>query len=738
MARDVARYGTAYPDGASVESTQAADDAAAAANTAAALANANGTAAGIAAARVNDKAISQIGTARLHFPNAAAVDVDTVLDPVYALDAGTFADGSHGLEIEVSSLPASDGVTTIDALFDVPTDTGEHILTLEAMMTDTVSSNPGVGLGLGSRSGSRRAIVWRPDGTIVRVDLDDASATVLGFTAPTYTEGDRIRIQFRTETASAEMGTYVRFWKDDVWTTAQNLGTWHVGRAWITVRHAATYVVAISRDREIQDLEDRISESTSFSRLETRQGSTLGRTYAASGDVLFDIASSPWWIDGDDVVFVPDGESPPAGAEQAIFDASSATWYRPREMGRRRTVSRGGSSSIDDASIYAAIDDAEARQKAYTEARAAQVRPSPLMVPQVITATAKALHRGGAAAERTDLGLSLAGNNRFRGAVVARDGRIFCVPRQHPAFVIIDRDGSVTESSLGISLPSPSEHTWSGGTLGVDDRIYMTPRHAAWVLIIDPATNTATLEDYGLDMSGMDKWTGLVSAPNGKIYSVPTAAPDILVIDPRSGTATRDTLGAPLTTDEYKWIGGVLAPTGLIYCAPFWATDILVIDPATETAWVSDYGLGLSAGGDKWSGGALGPDGKIYFAPRSAGTVLVIDPETDTATTTDFGLDLTGSSMWARAILAGDGKIYCIPEAATEVLIIDAIAGTATLDDLGADLSGTVKWIGGILGVDGKIWCPPRHADDFLIITPDAGPSLPDWVVTSPTLNKAP
>lgn len=39
MARDVARYGTAYPDGASVESTQAADNAAAAANTAAARAN---------------------------------------------------------------------------------------------------------------------------------------------------------------------------------------------------------------------------------------------------------------------------------------------------------------------------------------------------------------------------------------------------------------------------------------------------------------------------------------------------------------------------------------------------------------------------------------------------------------------------------------------------------------------------------------------------------------------------
>jgi|SRR5690625_268703 len=40
MSRDVARYGTAYPDGASVESTQAADDAAAAANTAAARADA--------------------------------------------------------------------------------------------------------------------------------------------------------------------------------------------------------------------------------------------------------------------------------------------------------------------------------------------------------------------------------------------------------------------------------------------------------------------------------------------------------------------------------------------------------------------------------------------------------------------------------------------------------------------------------------------------------------------------
>jgi phage shock protein PspC (stress-responsive transcriptional regulator) len=80
---------------------------------------------------------------------------------------------------------------------------------------------------------------------------------------------------------------------------------------------------------------------------------------------------------------------------------------------------------------------------------------------------------------------------------------------------------------------------WIGGVLGPDGKIYGIPRNeAADILIIDPDAGTATRSPMGASLSGTEKWIGGVLGPDGKIYGIPFNAADILIIDPDAGAFT--------------------------------------------------------------------------------------------------------------------------------------------------------------------------------------------------------
>lgn len=158
---------------------------------------------------------------------------------------------------------------------------------------------------------------------------------------------------------------------------------------------------------------------------------------------------------------------------------------------------------------------------------------------------------------------------------------------------------------------------------------------------------TATLSNMGTDLTGgTTKWNGGVLANDGTIYGIPRDANQILIIDPATGTATRSNMGATLSGSD-KWFDGVLAPNGKIYAIPYDATDILIIDPVTGTATRSNMGATLTEI-DKWSGGVLGSDGKIYGIPRYATDILVIDPVANTATRTAMGATRHGRQQVDR------------------------------------------------------------------------------------------
>jgi len=168
---------------------------------------------------------------------------------------------------------------------------------------------------------------------------------------------------------------------------------------------------------------------------------------------------------------------------------------------------------------------------------------------------------------------------------------------------ILDTDPTMKFVSLFGSLSG--SYKWRGGVLAPNGKIYGIPYDSTQVLEIDPETQGLTL--FG-SLSGDEKWAGGVLAPNGKIYGIPHNATQILEIDPETHNTT---LFDSLPSDTNKWRGGVLAPNGKIYGIPLNSTQVLEIDPETQSTTL----FGSLSGDGKWTGGILAPNGKIYGIP---------------------------------------------------------------------------------------------------------------------------
>lgn len=76
---------------------------------------------------------------------------------------------------------------------------------------------------------------------------------------------------------------------------------------------------------------------------------------------------------------------------------------------------------------------------------------------------------------------------------------------------------------------------YSGGVLATNGKIYAIPSNgSATVLIIDPFSNTVdTSLSTGAGV-GSIKWIGGVLAPNGKIYALLYSKTEVAIIDPKS------------------------------------------------------------------------------------------------------------------------------------------------------------------------------------------------------------
>lgn len=353
--------------------------------------------------------------------------------------------------------------------------------------------------------------------------------------------------------------------------------------------------------------------------------------------------------------------------------------------------------------------------------------------------------------------IATTGAEKWRGNPIRANGLHFHVPYDANTLLVHNPDTGkmwrYTAAQLGLaSTAFDGTQKWNRGVVGRDGRIYCIPYDATAVLVIDPVALTATLETFGLPtsaLSGGDKWDGGAMDSNGVIWCAPYASVNVLAIDTvnqsaRVLTAAQLGMGGTALNGSAKYSGAVFVG-GKVYCIPFVENDVLVIDCAAATATQPTYGLTLSDS-SKWSGAAV-VGTLIYCCPFSSEDILVIDTVAATAVRHNMGpagvsTPLTGSNKWRGLVRVG-GKLYGIPVNSVNFLVIDILTtgagintyGTAARDNFDAydirtpstkgDLPGgaSIRWSGGI-AYKGIIYGTPcgtvQAGQDMLVLDPVA------------------
>jgi cysteine-rich repeat protein len=344
---------------------------------------------------------------------------------------------------------------------------------------------------------------------------------------------------------------------------------------------------------------------------------------------------------------------------------------------------------------------------------------------------------------------NISGGAKWIGGVLGLDGNIYTIPYFVGDILVIKpgSDESVAFKLLTPDCTFPVDSHFAGGALGTDGKIYAVPAFPyteSQVLVIDYLADAA--EGYiacsllNIDNvqaeANSDGWYGAVAAPNGKIYGMPynsalDTANNVLVIDPASASATTFLVDG-LNEELQRYAGGVLANNGKIYAIPWSESRVMEITPAhvglADTArLVGDTVSGF------WIGGVLAANGHVYGIPYVDDNMLEIEPATGSVTTFSLGLGVTGLS-WSGGVLGSNGIIYGIPYSASGVLLFYPSTRTGALGPVGNPASE--DWVGGVLAENGHIYGIPHKAGTVLDIDLNVNRNFSLGLLRSGYLNK--
>ena len=205
------------------------------------------------------------------------------------------------------------------------------------------------------------------------------------------------------------------------------------------------------------------------------------------------------------------------------------------------------------------------------------------------------------------------GSMAYHGARLHPNGNIYFIPSDATNVGVYDYVNNVFSSTTAglTGLPATS-NKWMGACIAPNGKMYCGGYGHNSILIIDPETPSV---DY-TTIAGMSTyvntgWRKGTLAPNGKIYFAPRDSTSVLIVDPETDTADETTIAGLPSTDKYSQ--GTLAPNGKIYCFPIYANNALVIDPVTNTVDTTTY-TGFRSGYYKYYNSILAPNGKVYSA----------------------------------------------------------------------------------------------------------------------------
>ena len=228
------------------------------------------------------------------------------------------------------------------------------------------------------------------------------------------------------------------------------------------------------------------------------------------------------------------------------------------------------------------------------------------------------------------------------GNVLAPNGKIYGIPWRGSSVAVLDpATNTMDTTSITLTTGStfaPGVEKWGNGVLGMNGKIYCVPRNATYIGVIDPEAQTIDTTSISLTsgstfFAGGSQWQGGALAPNGKIYLAPRDAGAVGVIDPVANTFDTTLVttasGSTMYAGGGKWAGATLGMDGKIYGMPRADGSVLVIDPTTNVAYTNlitaSSGSTFSAS-TKFISSCLAESGKIYGLPSDEKSVLEITP----------------------------------------------------------------------------------------------------------------
>jgi DNA-binding beta-propeller fold protein YncE len=124
------------------------------------------------------------------------------------------------------------------------------------------------------------------------------------------------------------------------------------------------------------------------------------------------------------------------------------------------------------------------------------------------------------------------GTLRTIGAVLAPNGKIYCIPFGGNSFAWFDPSDN-SFSTFGAFTPStnityPTGSSYFGGVLGPNGKIYTVPYNHSLLRVVDPENDTVSVI---ATVTGSQKYGGGSLGPDGNIYMFPNYATNILVIN---------------------------------------------------------------------------------------------------------------------------------------------------------------------------------------------------------------
>ena len=216
----------------------------------------------------------------------------------------------------------------------------------------------------------------------------------------------------------------------------------------------------------------------------------------------------------------------------------------------------------------------------------------------------------------TDITASF-GNGAFNGAIVSPQGNIYGVPQSFLSVMLKLDTSTDTISTIPIPSVNVSTNRWCGATVAADGKIYMMPNSCNAVLEIDPATD-ATATYVVWDTALRNQNLGAVLGPNGLIYSPPNESFQVMIFNPITKAAS---FVSTLDIGGYMY-GGAMGPNGVIYMQGWFNNQVMAFD--TITNQITMYAPAGKPATGIWynGGGVMALNGNVYLPANNTTQVF--------------------------------------------------------------------------------------------------------------------